>query len=136
MSFKSCYRDILTRNSFLNAIAIINVLGGSTNSVLHLLAMARAADIDLNIDDFQKVADRTPYLADLRLVFLIPSWTSLQLIHAPQSLWKVRYGRSPQSGWYSRFGQIFAQEHRLDRRYTAHGYREDIGRELRRCSRP
>ncbi|KAI0278472.1 dihydroxy-acid dehydratase [Russula aff. rugulosa BPL654] len=59
-------RDILTRNSFLNAIAIVNILGGSTNAVLHLLAMARAADIDLTIDDFQTVADRTPYLADLK----------------------------------------------------------------------
>ncbi|KAH9986562.1 dihydroxy-acid/6-phosphogluconate dehydratase [Russula compacta] len=59
-------RDILTRNSFLNAIVIVNVLGGSTNAVLHLLAMARAADIDLTIDDFQAVADRTPYLADLK----------------------------------------------------------------------
>jgi len=59
-------RDILTRNSFLNAIAIVNVLGGSTNAVLHLLAMARAADIELTVDDFQAVADRTPYLADLK----------------------------------------------------------------------
>ncbi|KAI0341895.1 dihydroxy-acid and 6-phosphogluconate dehydratase [Trametopsis cervina] len=59
-------RDILTRQSFLNAITIVNVLGGSTNAVLHLLAMARAADIELNIDDFQAVRDRAPYLADLR----------------------------------------------------------------------
>ncbi|KAF7793867.1 hypothetical protein EIP86_004989 [Pleurotus ostreatoroseus] len=59
-------KDILTRNSFLNAITIVNVLGGSTNAVLHLLAMARAADVDLNIDDFQAVADKTPYLCDLR----------------------------------------------------------------------
>ncbi|THH19601.1 hypothetical protein EUX98_g8740 [Antrodiella citrinella] len=59
-------KDILTRNSFLNAIAVINAIGGSTNSVLHLLAIARSADIDLTIDDFQKVADRTPYLADLK----------------------------------------------------------------------
>ncbi|KAN0133935.1 dihydroxy-acid dehydratase [Lactarius tabidus] len=59
-------RDILTRNSFLNAIAIVNVLGGSTNAVLHFLAMARAADIELTIDDFQAVADRTPYLANLK----------------------------------------------------------------------
>jgi len=59
-------KDILTRQSFLNAIAIVNVLGGSTNSVLHLLAMARSADIDLTIDDFQTVADKTPYLADLK----------------------------------------------------------------------
>lgn len=58
-------RDILTRQSFLNAIAVINILGGSTNAVLHFLAMARAAEIDLTIDDFQTVADRTPYLADL-----------------------------------------------------------------------
>ncbi|KAF9469876.1 dihydroxy-acid/6-phosphogluconate dehydratase [Collybia nuda] len=58
-------RDILTRNSFLNAIVIITVLGGSTNAVLHLLAMARAADIKLDIDDFQMIADKTPFLADL-----------------------------------------------------------------------
>jgi len=58
-------RDILTRNSFLNAIVIITVLGGSTNAVLHLLAMARAAEIELTIDDFQMIADKTPFLADL-----------------------------------------------------------------------
>jgi dihydroxy-acid dehydratase len=56
----------LTRASFLNAITIVNILGGSTNAVLHLLAMARAADIDLNINDFQTIADKTPYLADLK----------------------------------------------------------------------
>ncbi|KAG6335579.1 hypothetical protein ID866_3519 [Astraeus odoratus] len=59
-------RDILTRQSFLNAITIVNILGGSTNAVLHLLAMARAADIPLTIDDFQEIADKTPYLADLK----------------------------------------------------------------------
>lgn len=58
-------RDILTRQSFLNAIVIITVLGGSTNAVLHLLAMARAAEIELTIDDFQMIADKTPFLADL-----------------------------------------------------------------------
>ncbi|KIK93719.1 hypothetical protein PAXRUDRAFT_828679 [Paxillus rubicundulus Ve08.2h10] len=59
-------RDILTRQSFLNAITIINILGGSTNAVLHLLAIARAADIPLIIDDFQAVSDKTPYIADLK----------------------------------------------------------------------
>ncbi|GLB37650.1 putative dehydratase family protein [Lyophyllum shimeji] len=59
-------RDILTRNSFLNAIVIITVLGGSTNAVLHLLAMARAADVELSIDDFQMIGNKTPYLADLK----------------------------------------------------------------------
>ncbi|KZT10667.1 dihydroxy-acid dehydratase [Laetiporus sulphureus 93-53] len=59
-------RDILTRQSFLNAITIVNVLGGSTNSVLHFLAMARSADVDLTIDDFVTVAARTPYLCDLK----------------------------------------------------------------------
>lgn len=58
-------KDILTRNSFLNAIVIITVLGGSTNAVLHLLAMARAAEVELTIDDFQMIADKTPFLADL-----------------------------------------------------------------------
>jgi len=59
-------KDILTRNSFLNAITVVNAVGGSTNAVLHFLAMARAADVELTIDDFQRVADRTPYLADLK----------------------------------------------------------------------
>lgn len=58
--------DILTRASFLNAMVVITVLGGSTNAVLHLLAMARAANIQLTIDDFQSISDKTPYLADLR----------------------------------------------------------------------
>ncbi|MCP4965748.1 MAG: dihydroxy-acid dehydratase [bacterium] len=59
-------RDIMTRVAFENAIAIVMVTGGSTNSVLHLLAMARAVDIDLTIDDFQSVSDRIPFLADLK----------------------------------------------------------------------
>ncbi|OJA21063.1 hypothetical protein AZE42_06814 [Rhizopogon vesiculosus] len=59
-------RDILTRQSFLNAITIVNILGGSTNAVLHLLAMARAAEVPLTIDDFQMISDKTPYLADLK----------------------------------------------------------------------
>ncbi|KAG8855800.1 hypothetical protein FRC20_000703, partial [Serendipita sp. 405] len=59
-------RDILSRKSFDNAIALTCILGGSTNAVLHLLAIARAADIPLTVDDFQAIADRTPYLADLR----------------------------------------------------------------------
>ncbi|KAF8588642.1 dihydroxy-acid and 6-phosphogluconate dehydratase [Ramaria rubella] len=58
--------DILTRKAFENAITIVNITGGSTNAVLHLLAMARSADVPLNIDDFQEIADRTPFLCDLR----------------------------------------------------------------------
>jgi dihydroxy-acid dehydratase len=58
--------DILTRQSFENALTLIMALGGSTNSVLHLLAIAHAAGVDLTIDDFQKFSDRVPYLADLR----------------------------------------------------------------------
>ncbi|GAW04323.1 dihydroxy-acid dehydratase [Lentinula edodes] len=59
-------RDILTRQSFLNAIVIVNILGGSTNAVLHFLAMARAADIELTIDDFQAISEKTPFIADLK----------------------------------------------------------------------
>lgn len=59
-------KDILTRESFENAMVIVTILGGSTNAVLHLLAMARTADIELTIDDFQSVTDRTPFLADLK----------------------------------------------------------------------
>lgn len=58
--------DILTRKSFENAITLITVLGGSTNAVLHLIAMAKAAQVDITIDDFQRIADKTPYLADLK----------------------------------------------------------------------
>jgi len=59
-------RDIMTRDAFENAIVIIMALGGSTNAVLHLLAMARSVEVDLNIDDFQSVSDRIPFIADLK----------------------------------------------------------------------
>lgn len=59
-------RDIMTREAFENAMVLVIVLGGSTNAVLHLLAMARSVGIDLTIDDFESVTDRTPYLADLK----------------------------------------------------------------------
>jgi dihydroxy-acid dehydratase len=59
-------RDIMTREAFENAMAVVTVLGGSTNAVLHLIAMARAVDVPLSIDDFQRVSDRVPYLADLK----------------------------------------------------------------------
>lgn len=59
-------RDIMTRAAFENAMVLIMVVGGSTNAVLHLIAMARAVNIDLTIDDFQKVSDRIPFLADLK----------------------------------------------------------------------
>jgi dihydroxy-acid dehydratase len=58
--------DILTKEAFENAIVTLTVLGGSTNAVLHLLAMARTAGVDLTIDDFQRISDRTPFLADLK----------------------------------------------------------------------
>jgi dihydroxy-acid dehydratase len=59
-------RDILTRQAFENAIAAVAATGGSTNAVLHLLAIAREAEVDLQIDDFQTVSERTPLLADLK----------------------------------------------------------------------
>ncbi|NND02912.1 MAG: dihydroxy-acid dehydratase [Acidimicrobiia bacterium] len=58
--------DIMTRSAFENAMVITMALGGSTNAVLHLLAMARAADVDLSIDDFQATSDRVPFMADLK----------------------------------------------------------------------
>ncbi len=58
--------DIMTRAAFENAMVMVTVLGGSTNAVLHLLAMARAVDVALTLDDFQAVTDRIPYLADLK----------------------------------------------------------------------
>ena len=59
-------RDIMTRQAFENAMTIVIALGGSTNAVLHLIAMARSVDVPLTIDDFQAVSDRVPYWADLK----------------------------------------------------------------------
>jgi len=59
-------RDILTREAFENAIASVAASGGSTNAVLHLLAIAREAGVNLEIDDFQTISERTPFLTDLK----------------------------------------------------------------------
>ena len=59
-------RDIITKQSFLNAIRLAVVTGGSTNLVLHLIAIARAYEIDLNIDEFQQISNETPLLCDLK----------------------------------------------------------------------
>ncbi|MEJ2113058.1 MAG: dihydroxy-acid dehydratase [Flavobacteriaceae bacterium] len=58
--------DIITRKSLENAIRLVTILGGSTNAVLHFLAIARAAQIDFTLEDFQKISDNTPFLADLK----------------------------------------------------------------------
>ena len=59
-------RDIMTRAAFENALVMLMALGGSTNAVLHLIAMARSVDVNVSIDDFQAVSDRIPLLADLK----------------------------------------------------------------------
>ncbi len=59
-------KDIMSKASFENAISLIMALGGSTNAVLHLLAMAKSVDVDLSIDDFQRISDKTPFIADLK----------------------------------------------------------------------
>lgn len=59
-------KDIVTKKSIENAIALVNALGGSTNAVLHYLAIAYAADIEFTLEDFQRVSDRTPLIADLK----------------------------------------------------------------------
>ena len=66
-------RDILSRKSFENAMAMVMAVGGSTNAVLHLLAIAKAAGVQLDLDDFQRASDRVPLLADLK-----PSGTYVQ----------------------------------------------------------
>ncbi len=58
--------DIITKKSLENAIALVNALGGSTNAVLHYLAIAHAAGIDFTLEDFQRISDRTPLIADLK----------------------------------------------------------------------
>lgn len=59
-------RDIMTRKAFENAITVVMVLGGSTNAVLHLIAMAKSVGVDLSQDDFQRISDKTPLIADLK----------------------------------------------------------------------
>jgi dihydroxy-acid dehydratase len=59
-------RDIMTRAAFENAIVLITAVGGSTNAVLHLIAMARSVGVELTIDDFQRISDRVPLLADFK----------------------------------------------------------------------
>lgn len=59
-------KDIMTREAFENAMVITMALGGSTNAVLHLIAIADSVDIKLNLDDFQKISDKVPFLADLK----------------------------------------------------------------------
>jgi dihydroxy-acid dehydratase len=58
--------DIMTREAFENAMVIVSALGGSTNAVLHLIAIARSVNVDLNLDDFQNVSNRVPFLANLK----------------------------------------------------------------------
>lgn len=58
--------DIMTKEAFENAITVIIALGGSTNAVLHVLAIAKAAGVELTIDDFQRISDKTPFIADLK----------------------------------------------------------------------
>jgi len=59
-------RDIMTKKAFENAITVVMALGGSTNAVLHLLAIAHEAKVDLTIDDFNRIGDKTPHLADVK----------------------------------------------------------------------
>ena len=59
-------RDIMTKAAFENAIVVVNALGGSTNAVMHLMAMAREAEVDLDLEDFVRIGARTPVLADVR----------------------------------------------------------------------
>ena len=59
-------RDIMTREAFENAITVVAAMGGSTNAVLHLLAIAREANVSLSIDDFDTISGRTPYIADMK----------------------------------------------------------------------
>ncbi len=59
-------RDIMTREAFENAITVVTVLGGSTNAVLHLIAIAKSVGVKLNLADFQRISNKTPFLADLK----------------------------------------------------------------------
>ncbi|MGD9896681.1 MAG: dihydroxy-acid dehydratase [Candidatus Methylacidiphilaceae bacterium] len=72
-------RDILTRKAFENAIAVVMALGGSTNAVLHLLAIAHAAEVELSLEDFRRIGKRVPVLADLKPSgrFAVAEWSQI-----------------------------------------------------------
>lgn len=59
-------KDIMTKQAFENAITLVMILGGSTNAVLHLIAMARSVDVDITLEDFQRISEKTPLLADMK----------------------------------------------------------------------
>ena len=59
-------QDIMTRQAFENAMAVVMILGGSTNAVLHLIAIAHSVGVKLTVDEFQNVSDRVPFIADLK----------------------------------------------------------------------
>jgi len=59
-------RDIMTKQAFENALTVITALGGSTNAVLHMIAMAKSVNVDITIDDIQRISDQTPFIADLK----------------------------------------------------------------------
>jgi dihydroxy-acid dehydratase len=61
-----CPRDIMTRKAFENALTMVMAMGGSTNAVLHYLAIARAAEVEFTLKDIQAISDRTPLIADLK----------------------------------------------------------------------
>ena len=84
--------DIMTRKAFENAITVIMVLGGSTNAVLHLIAMAKSVDVALTQDDFQTISDKIPVLADFK-----PSW-------------KISDAGSASTWWCSCSNEIFIEE--------------------------
>jgi dihydroxy-acid dehydratase len=110
-------RDILTSKSFENAMTMIMALGGSTNAVLHLLAMAKAAGVKLELADFQRVSDRVPLLADLK-----PSGKYVQEdLHSPCSRWDSRSHEVLAGAW-------------LPARRLHDGHRAGAGRESRERS--
>jgi dihydroxy-acid dehydratase len=61
-----CPRDIMTKKAFENAITVVTVLGGSTNAVMHLIAMAKSVNVDVSLADFKRIGDKVPFLADLK----------------------------------------------------------------------
>ena len=106
-------RQIMTKEAFENAITVVMALGGSTNAVLHLLAMAREAEVDLTIDDFNRIGDKVPHLADLK------------------PFGKLRDVRRRQDRRHPRRDEGAARR-RPDARRLPHRHRQDDGREPRR----
>ncbi len=109
-------KDIVTKEALENAVRLITVLGGSTNAVLHFLAIAKAAEVDFTLSDFEKISETTPFLADL------------------ETQWEVCHGRCSQYWWNPGSLKVYAEKWNAARRLS-YSNRENLSRKSCQCTR-